>query len=93
MVEKEDDNYLPDLPDEISGEQLVFQQKVFRANEAFNKANIDIINWFNSPSEKRQYPKSRLKNKNSFMKQVKKYDYVDGTLFKYVKGSDGIGEV
>ena len=27
MVGKEDENYLPDLPDEISGEQLVFQQK------------------------------------------------------------------
>ena len=93
MVGKEDENYLPDLPDEISSEQLVFQQKVFRANEAFNKANIDIINWFNSPSEKRQYPKSRLKNKNLFRKQMKKYDYVDGTLFKYMKGSDGIGKV
>ena len=93
MVGNEDENYLPDLPDEISGEQLVFQQKVFRANEAFNKANIDIINWFNSPSEKRQYPKSRLKNKNLFRKQMKKYDYVDGTLFKYVKGLDSIGKV
>ena len=63
MAGKEDEHYLPDLPDEISGEQLVFQQKVFRANEAFNKENIDIINWFYSPSEKRQYQKSRLKNK------------------------------
>ena len=93
MVGNGDENYLPDLPDEISGEQLVFQQKVFRTSEAFNKANIDIINWFNSPSEKRQYPKSRLKNKNLFGKQMKKYDYVDGTLFKYMKGLDGIGKV
>ena len=54
---------------------------------------FDIINWFNSPSEKRQYPKSRLKNKNLFRKKMKKYDYVDGTLFKYMKGSDGIGKV
>ena len=61
MVEKE--GFLPGLPDGICGEQFVFQQKVFRANEAFNKANNDIINWFKFPSERRQYPKSRLKNK------------------------------
>ena len=27
------DDFLPDLPDEISGEQLVLQQRMFRANE------------------------------------------------------------
>ena len=34
---KEDENYLPDLPDEKSGEQIVFDQKVFRCNEEFVK--------------------------------------------------------
>ena len=43
------DNFLPDLPDEISGEQLVFERKVVRSNEAFNKAHNDIIHWFKSP--------------------------------------------
>ena len=34
---EEDENYLPDLPDEKSQEQLIFDQKVFRCNEAFVK--------------------------------------------------------
>ena len=69
------DDFLPDLPDEISGEQLAFQQKVFRSNEAFKKANNDIMLWFKSPPERRKYPKSRLKNKNAFHKHIKKYSY------------------
>ena len=89
-----DDDFLPDLPDEISGEQLAFQQKVFRSNETFTKANSNIILWFKSPPERRQYPKSWLKNKNAFCKHVKKYSYnsESGILYKQVKSSDGIGE-
>ena len=40
---KENENYLPDLPNEKSGEQLVFDQKVFRCNEAFVKKMNDLI--------------------------------------------------
>ena len=61
MVNVGDDDFLPDLPNEISGEQIAFQQKVFRSNEAFNKANNDIILWFKSPPERRQYFKKSVK--------------------------------
>ena len=94
MVSVGDDDFLPDLPDEISGEQIAFQQKAFRSNEVFNKSNNDIILWFKSPPERRQYPKSGLKNKNAFRKHIKKYSYdsKSGILYKTVKASDGIGE-
>ena len=45
---KEDENYLPDLLDKKSGEQIVFDQKVFRCNEAFVKKMNDLISWFQS---------------------------------------------
>ena len=49
-------DYLPDLPNEILGEQLVLQQCVFRANEVFVKIHNDILKWLNSPPEFRVYP-------------------------------------
>ena len=53
---QENDEYLPELPDKISGEQLVLQQCVFRANEVFVKIHNDILKWINSPPEFRVYP-------------------------------------
>ena len=44
----ETDKFLPDLPNEISGEQLVLQQKVFKANEVFLKKH-NLLKWLNSP--------------------------------------------
>ena len=38
-----DESFLPDLPDEISGGQLVLQQKVFRVNEVFIRNNNNIL--------------------------------------------------
>ena len=94
MSNEDNENYLPDLPSEISGEQIVFQQKVFRSNEAFNKVHNAIILWFKSPPENRQYPKSKQNNKNSFRKKVRRYSYHNktGVLYKTVKSSDGIGK-
>ena len=34
---KENEAFLPDLPNEKSGDQLVFEQKVFQANEALRE--------------------------------------------------------
>ena len=51
------DNFLPDLKNELTGEQIVLQQKVFRSNQAFGKTNEEIIAWFKSPKECRAYPK------------------------------------
>ena len=53
----DEDTILPDLPDEVSGEQLMMQQRVFRANENFIKKHNDIdIKWLNLPAECRVYP-------------------------------------
>ena len=46
---------LPDLPDEITGEQLVLQQKVFRKNEEFIKLHNGIIKWLSSDVNNREY--------------------------------------
>ena len=63
---KENEAFLPDLPNEKSGDQLVFEQKVFQANEAFKRVHQSIINWFLSPQERRVYPKIAANNKNAF---------------------------
>ena len=55
-AKNDEDTILPDLPDEVSGEQLMVQQRVFRANENFIKKHNDIIKWLNSPAECRVYP-------------------------------------
>ena len=93
-MSEEKDAFLPDLGNEISGEQLVFEQKLFRANEAFIRVNQEILAWFQSPELSRCYPKSHLNNKNSWQRQMKKYAYnrETGILYKIVKHSDGIGE-
>ena len=54
----EDENYLPDLNNELAGEQIMLQQRVFRTNQAFIKVNEEIIAWFKSSPEYRAYPKS-----------------------------------
>ena len=94
VIHDKDENFLPDLPNDLSGEQIVFQHKVFRSNESFNKVHNDIILWFKSPSDKRQYPLSKQNNKNSFRKKVEMYSYESesGVLYKRVKSSDGIGK-
>ena len=54
--DKTNDDFLPDLLDEISGKQLILQQHVFRANEVFIKTHNDILKWLNSPPESRVCP-------------------------------------
>ena len=89
---KEQDGFLPDLGNEITGEQL-FEQKVFRANEAFIHVNEEITSWFKSPVEQRCYPKSHLNNKNAWHKQMKRYAYntETGVLYKIVRSCNEIG--
>ena len=53
--------FLPDLPDEISGEQLVLQQKLFRANEVFITKHNNLLKWLNSSKDCRVYLKEALK--------------------------------
>ena len=74
------DDFLPDLPDEISGEQLVLQQRVFRANEVFVKKHNDILKWLNSSSDACQ-------NKHAYKKKASLYSYDKRKeiLFKTIK--------
>ena len=59
-VSKEiESEFLPDLGNELTGEQLIFECKVYRANEAFIKLVEEIRGWFNSPVHNKCYPKSR----------------------------------
>ena len=57
------ENYLPDLKNEKSGEQIVFEHQVFRANEVFRCKINDLIIWHKSPSESRQYPEKSQTNR------------------------------
>ena len=54
--------YLPDLNNEKTGEQIVFELKVKRSNETFINKMEDVIKWLTSPSENRVYPKSASTN-------------------------------
>ena len=90
----DDDAFLSDLPDELSGEQIVLQQKVFRANEVFVRKHNDILKWLNSPPEFRVYPKDAQNNKHAFKKLASSYIYdkKKGILYKKIKSVDGIGK-
>ena len=66
---------LPDLPDEITGEQLVLKQKVFRKNEKFIKLHTGIIKSLKSDVNNREYPIKYKRNKNAFRKKAEKYMY------------------
>ena len=92
--DQEKDEYLPDLPDEVSGKQLVLQQCVFRGNEVFVKTHNDILKWLNSPPEFRVYPADAHKNKTTYRKKALmcSYDSQKGIMYKKIKNSDGIGK-
>ena len=46
----------PNLGNELTGEQLIFECLVYRANEAFTKLVEEIRAWFNSPVHNKCYP-------------------------------------
>ena len=52
----ESDNFIPDLKNEKTGEQIVLEQKVFRSNEAFKKKIDALIHFHTSPIESQFYP-------------------------------------
>ena len=88
-----EENYLPDLGNEKDSDQILFEQKVFRANEKFIEVNGALIRWFKSPANSREYPKVALHNKNAYKSKSKNYvyDYKKGILYKKVINSDKIG--
>ena len=58
----EAENFLPGLDNEKTGEQIIFEQKVFRANEAFRQKVDGLITWHMSPSDCHIYPKEANNN-------------------------------
>ena len=74
-MEGEGENFLPDLDNEKTGEQIVFEQKVFRANEAFRQKVNGLINWHISPSECHIYLAEWNKNQSSFKRHAHLFEY------------------
>ena len=83
-----DANFLPDLPDEMSMmSNWFFKGKLSDPMRLSIKVIMTLIFGWN-------YPKTRLKKKNTFHKHIKRYSYdsENGVLYKKVKCSDGIGK-
>ena len=80
-------NYLSDLKNERTGEQIVFEQKVFQANEAFKCRINDLILWHKLPMECRQYPEKSQTNQCTYRKYAHlfEYDKCKKVLYKKVK--------
>ena len=84
--------FLPNIGNEKSTELVSFEQKVLRLNERYIKSTQEIINWHDSPVERRMYPESFKQNQTLFKQKAKKYelDKTHGILFRLVKNSDGL---
>ena len=90
----EDGSTLPDLNNEKTGEQILFEQKVFRCNEAFVRKVNDLIKWHKAPADCRPYPKYACNNRNKYKKHARRftYDAKKGILFKKIEDSYGISK-
>ena len=86
--------YLPDLNNEKTGEQIVFELKVKRSNGTFINKMEDVIKWLTSPSENRVYPKSASTNQHAYKNVAHQFTYDERKEIWYqnVSGSDGIGK-
>ena len=89
-----ENEFLPDLPDETVGEQLILMQKVYRCNELFIKRHEEIIDWLLFPPDRRNYPKHAMKNKYGYRKRALKYKYdsTESKLYQNISFLDGIGK-
>ena len=68
-------DFLPDLNNEKTSEQLLFDSKVYHENEQFVRIRADIIKWILSPPENRIYPQHIKNNKRAFQQTVLQYSY------------------
>ena len=75
MDEDSSSNFLPDLNNDKTSEQLLFDSKVYHANEQFVRIRTDIIKWILSPAERRFYPAQARNNKRAFRQTVLQYSY------------------
>ena len=82
------DNYLPDLGNEKDSDQILFEQKVFRANEKFIEVNEALIRCFKSPEDKQECPKVANRNRNAYKSKAKNYIYDERKGIHIVQESD-----
>ena len=68
-------DFLPDLNNEKTSEQLLFDSKVYHANEQFVRIRTDIIMWILSPTENRFYPQHVKNIKCAFWQTILQYSY------------------
>ena len=68
-------DFLPDLNNERTSEQLLFDSKVYHANKQFVRIRTDIIKWILSPPESRFYPQHVKNNKRAFWQTVLQYSF------------------
>ena len=68
----EGDNVLPDLGNQKTTEQLVFEAKIRRSNMEFRRRKEDILRFMLSDPESKLYPQSVKRNKRAFRKKVKR---------------------
>ena len=71
----ESDNFLPNLKNEKTGEQIVFEQKVYRSNEAFKKKIDALILWHKSSSDCPIYPAPSKRNCCTYRKSAHIFEY------------------
>ena len=74
-IDDSSSDFLPDLNNEKTSEQLLFDSKVYHANEQFIRIRTDIIKWVLSPAESRSYPAHVRNNKRAFQQTVLQYSY------------------
>ena len=65
-------DFLPDLNNKNTSEQLLFDSKVYHANQKFVRIQTDMIKWILSPPESRVYPQNVKNNKRAFRHNVLK---------------------
>ena len=68
-------DFLPDLNNEKTSQQLLFDSKVYLENKQFVRIRTDIIKWILSPPENIFYPQHVKNNKHAFWQMVLQYSY------------------
>ena len=65
-IDDSSSDFLPDLNNEKTSEQLLFDSKVYHANQQFVRIQTDMIKWILSPPESIVYPQNVKNNKCAF---------------------------
>ena len=74
-IDDSSSDFLPNLNNEKTSEQLLFDSKVYHTNEQFVRIRTDVIKWILSPAENRSYAQHVKNNKRAFWQTVLQYSY------------------